>query len=1789
MYRPRASFDRVYQALDAQGRRPRLRNTHIQALCPAHDNERSPALSVDWSDQHGGMTLLKCHSCNASEEDILAALGLTLSDRFDEPPRRPDRDETNPRPARTARSSNRLGPLPKRLTTPAAPPEPQHGRWDLTRAYDYVDETGEVLGQAVRYERLEDGVRVKRFAQRHPDGHGGWVDQAPRRLVLRHLPSVLEAIAADLPVWVVEGEKDDETLNTLLRGPGAVTGIATTNAAGAGAFTSEHAQLLGGAKVTSFVDRDLAGYRRALELSNLLDGVASSYRAVLPAVTEAKADATDHVDAGHTLADVVELAVEHARTLVLSGELGAAGDKAERAAKQAILALDETLARLERSRDASNRSAVKAGADEQRYAVRWAHEAVRHVKAATDAAQLARELDEQLQARIAEHGQPPAQLLGRDAVDRAVEAVDRSQRVAGQAWDACGVPVPPAVREVIARAVPQPEVDHDPESGPQEPYDDDDTVVPFRGHPGGGNGGNGGGGGGGGGVVFIAPEIRWTEYIRTTGGSIVERRHDRNGGIQLHGILNLDARVVRVEYIENEVDEERAMEGQAPDEQKVHGYIVGYTHPDNGEQMTLRVPADRARSGDWLADLPAMGLLYDSSSKGRAKVWDAIRSTSADAEVVTIYRSTGWRQLDEGWVYVHAGGGITATGNVPLPVQLPGTLTRVDLPAPLTDPARLRELFDNHSRAMMRRLLPHVGAVLAGTAYRAPLGWTGPATMLFGTPGSYKSAAAALTMHHFGTRWDRTLPAASMSGQGATLNAIREELHGAKDCLYFGDDFAPDKSIDAAAQFLAQVARMQANREKRDRYDARADTVRLGRATRCTLMLTSEVKAASASGQERLNVIDLAKGDLDLSNIIELDSDESRRGRATVMASMLSWMAADLPALREWARGRVGLIATRRRDGGQADRVAEPLAELQVGWELMTKFLVGVGAYEHDEALEMLREVEAALTDAGERAIDPDSPNSVGERCRQLIVSALRSGTIHLTGVGGLPPNSPEALRFGYRRVLLDPLENLWRYDPRGDWAGVYTSSIHGQRLHVDPTAMISAILATARRANEPLQAGRSVIQRELAVHGLLRTEQAGPGRTRYTCVVPDPDGTGGQTRMWDIDADRLFGLPEDDLDGGPRPVVGPDLYPSANRADQDPTPEPAADEPDPAGTHDQAAEPVDSEESDVKVNAAGQFDTVHLDTFQPCISCGEPCEFAFDGVFLHPSCEIPDTQVIEQPASTVDAAPVDQTPAAPAPANSEPLPSEPIPDRQPRGRNPRQRPQWAYSAVVVDRDAIYLPNGTVVAQSEEIRSVADLGAIGDRLGIGHVAGAGLVVVTSALVEHLGLVPDMQALEAPRADGEPATDDDFASRILAFLADQPAFLSNDEGWSVDNDKMAPWFRIRRENRALRVVLEPYVWVWDRKGEESASPFVELPDVDQDPVECWLELARRLERIAELIGLPWSISPALTGESLFDQVQRIRKNKGGTVLDKAGSMPEMTPTGQARLEAEFVYTRKPRKAEVEAASYLQKYDRRGSYLANIGGVDLGHGDPTHIDGSQASEIVGSARQAKSKLPYGTWLVTLPAWDQPMPPPHPAQTLHQPIQQWVTTSTLVLLLDDEDAGGAGYSVEDLAIAEAWIWPQQARLLEPWYRHVRDAFLTARADKDHAVAKAIKGIYTGYVGRLASQWSARGTRPWHHQPVWEATIRAAARASLWRVLQRHHRATGRLPVGIDRDEVGYLDDERNPKAHPPAADNGRLGALKSSGTIELTAELKASFVSGSRAPLDKSLPVLPLEDEG
>jgi hypothetical protein len=238
---------RLRRALEEHGCTIRGSN----AQCPAHE-DRDPSLSIG---QGRDSAVLKCHG-GCETNTVLEALGMSAADLFDEP----------------RGSSN---------------------GYQVTATYTYTDETGKPLFYCER--RFP-----KSFRQYQITGSRKVWNLDGARRVLYQLPRVIEAVASGQPVYLAEGEKDVHAIE-------AAGTVATCNPMGAGKWRPEYGDTLKGAIVVIVADKDPAGYAHAAAVKADLDSKATV--AIVVQAAEGK-DVSDHLAAGHTLAELVPVAAE---------------------------------------------------------------------------------------------------------------------------------------------------------------------------------------------------------------------------------------------------------------------------------------------------------------------------------------------------------------------------------------------------------------------------------------------------------------------------------------------------------------------------------------------------------------------------------------------------------------------------------------------------------------------------------------------------------------------------------------------------------------------------------------------------------------------------------------------------------------------------------------------------------------------------------------------------------------------------------------------------------------------------------------------------------------------------------------------------------------------------------------------------------------------------------------------------------------------------------------------------------------------------------------------------------------------------------------------------------------------------------------------------------------------------------------------------------------------------------------------------------------------------------------
>ena len=227
------------------------------ARCPAHD-DKVQSLKIDLNpDDH---VMLFCHA-GCDTRAVVEKIGLTMSDLFKPAPK-----PTN------------LVSMPRKID----------------QTYDYVDESGTLLFQAVRYS-------PKGFSQRQMV-NGQWVTNLNGvQRVLYRLDFLLESDPTR-PVFVCAGEKDADRLIEMGL-------IATTNpmGEGKGKWLDQYTETLRGRSVVLLCDNDKTGIERGEEVGRLLSGAVNPLRVIhFPDLPE-HGDVSDWLDGGKTVKDLIAL------------------------------------------------------------------------------------------------------------------------------------------------------------------------------------------------------------------------------------------------------------------------------------------------------------------------------------------------------------------------------------------------------------------------------------------------------------------------------------------------------------------------------------------------------------------------------------------------------------------------------------------------------------------------------------------------------------------------------------------------------------------------------------------------------------------------------------------------------------------------------------------------------------------------------------------------------------------------------------------------------------------------------------------------------------------------------------------------------------------------------------------------------------------------------------------------------------------------------------------------------------------------------------------------------------------------------------------------------------------------------------------------------------------------------------------------------------------------------------------------------------------------------------------
>lgn len=547
----------------------------------------------------------------------------------------------------------------------------------------------------------------------------------------------------------------------------------------------------------------------------------------------------------------------------------------------------------------------------------------------------------------------------------------------------------------------------------------------------------------------------------------------------------------------------------------------------------FRVLASQFAAMNWVPEHAGAEAIIEPTGGARELLRHAIQIRSAPIPRRRVYAHLGWREVDAGWVYLHAGGAIGAAGPVAgVDVSLDGTLARYVLPTP-PDGQRLIDAI----RASLRMLdvaplavtLPVWAAV-----WRAPLGEAHLSVFVDGRTGLGKSCVCALGQQHYGAGMHfHALPGSWES----TANALEGIAFAAKDAVLVVDDFVPRGSqvdrhrLHATADRLFRAQGNGAGRQRmRDNLSLRAE-----RPPRGIVVSTGEELPAGASCQARMLVATIRKGDIDLAKLTAAQADADAGLYAEAMAAYLRWLAPQVDAIRSTLRAEVAAMRGEFARDDVHGRTPDAAADLFAGVRQFARFAREAGALTSREADELIERTHAALLAlvgaqaAGQREADPLN------RFIDLLGAALAGGRAHLVGPGGAIPGGsspvPNVTALGWRRMGEGTDAYAWA--PRGEQVGW----IEGDDAYLLPSAAIATVRRAAEATGETWATSERRLGEMLADRGMLRSRRKG----RNTSYLPSRLA-GDRANVYHLPA-AMLGLTGGD---GPEPEACHEPEPAA-------------------------------------------------------------------------------------------------------------------------------------------------------------------------------------------------------------------------------------------------------------------------------------------------------------------------------------------------------------------------------------------------------------------------------------------------------------------------------------------------------------------------------------------------------------------------------------------------------------------------------------------------------------------
>jgi hypothetical protein len=529
----------------------------------------------------------------------------------------------------------------------------------------------------------------------------------------------------------------------------------------------------------------------------------------------------------------------------------------------------------------------------------------------------------------------------------------------------------------------------------------------------------------------------------------------------------------------------------------------------NGSSLPrVEISATEFGGMNWVVPSWGTKTVVSAGMGARDHLRAAIQLMSADVAQRYVFEHTGWRQVGDEWLYLHAGGAIGAGGLVAdVQVSLPGSLGLFELPES-PDGDELVECV-RASLHILKTGPPRITASMMGAALRAVLGPADFTVHVAGATGFGKTELPALAQQHFGAGMDaRNLPGSWSS----TANSLEGQAFHLKDALLVVDDFAPHGSISEIARQHKEADRLlraQGNRSGRGR--CRSDgSLRPPKPPRGLMLSTGEDIPRGESLRSRLWVLELSKNDVNWDRLTASQADARDGKLAACLSGYLKWLAPRIAGIQQKLRQRTAQLRQNVQAANQHARTPGIVADLLLAWQIFLQFVGAAHAMGKPGRDVLLAEIKKAILENAGRQADLVKTSEPSGHFLRLLTGALASGRAHVADCDGNEPTPPQPWGWRLKTIGAGAYERS-EWQPQGRRIG-WTD---GEHLFLDPEAAYAAGQELARDHGDSLTVSQRTLAKRLHEKHVLIATEKDRLTTRRTLE--------GTTRhVWQLPADCL-------------------------------------------------------------------------------------------------------------------------------------------------------------------------------------------------------------------------------------------------------------------------------------------------------------------------------------------------------------------------------------------------------------------------------------------------------------------------------------------------------------------------------------------------------------------------------------------------------------------------------------------------------------------------------------------